>query len=162
MAHHLIPGIELDWIDRLVNCFLIREPAAMLASLAKVIERPALEQTGLPQQVSLFERLRGAGGPVPPVVDSRDVLRDPRAMLSRLCKRVGVRFDEAMLTWPPGPRQTDGIWARHWYAEVEKSSGFAPERPRPTVVPEHLQLLLAECQPLYDHLFAHRLLPFVA
>ena len=34
-----------------------------------------------------------------------------------------------MLAWPAGPRDTDGVWAPHWYAGVEASTGFAPYSP---------------------------------
>jgi len=29
-----------------------------------------------------------------------------------------------MLHWPKGPRDSDGIWAPHWYAHVWESTGF--------------------------------------
>jgi hypothetical protein len=157
MAHHLLPEIELEWLDGLTSCFLIREPRAMIVSLAKFIAVPALEQTGLPQQVTLFERVRERTGRVPPVVDARDVLTDPRRLLSRLCGRLGVPFMEEMLSWAPGPRATDGIWARHWYGEVERSTGFAPCQPRDEPVPDRLRPLLEECEPLYERLHGHRL-----
>jgi len=47
-------------------------------------------------------------------------------VLSQLCAAVGIEFDEAMLSWPPGPRSEDGVWAPHWYAAVERSTGFDP------------------------------------
>jgi hypothetical protein len=70
---------------------------------------------------------------------------------------VGVPFDDAMLSWPPGPRPTDGIWARHWYASVEASTGFAPYSPKKEPVPDHLVPTLAACQEIYDQLAVHRL-----
>ena len=49
-------------------------------------------------------------------------------MLEALCDALGVRFDPAMLSWPAGPRPTDGVWAPHWYDGVWKSTGFGPYR----------------------------------
>src|SRR5688572_18712403 len=49
MSHHLLPNIELDWIAQLSNCFLIRDPKEMLASLVEFIPQPTLADTGLPQ-----------------------------------------------------------------------------------------------------------------
>ena len=49
------------------------------------------------------------------VYDARDVLENPERILRLLCDAVGVDFMEAMLSWPPGLRETDGIWAKHWY-----------------------------------------------
>jgi hypothetical protein len=102
MAHHLTPDMDLGWVERLTNCFLIRDPAAMITSFIKVIPNPTPEDLGLPQQVALFERIQTATGRTPPVVDSADVLRDPRSTLSGLCDSLGVPFDDAMLAWRPG------------------------------------------------------------
>lgn len=157
MAHHVTPGMDLGWIDGLTNCFLIRDPAAMIVSFIKVIPNPTPEDLGLPQQVALFERVRAFAGTAPPVIDSADVLGDPRATLSALCARVGVPFDDAMLSWTPGPRPEDGVWAPHWYQSVERSTGFEPFRPRTDPVPERLAGVLDACRGLYETLAAHRI-----
>jgi hypothetical protein len=157
MSHHLLPDIDVHWVEGLANCFLIREPREVIVSLGKVIARPTLEQTGLPQQVDIFEHLCRRTGRTAPVVDSRDVLLDPRRVLSALCERLNVPFMEDMLSWPPGPRTTDGIWARHWYAEVDRSTGFGPYRPRNEPVADELQPLLEQCEPLYRRLHQQRI-----
>ncbi len=157
MTHHLLPDMGRAWVDGLTNAFLVRDPRAMLASLAKVLPEPTLADTGLPQQSELFEHVRSRTGSIPPVIDARDVLEDPRRMLTLLCEAVGVKFDEAMLTWPPGRRETDGVWAEHWYASVEKSTGFEPYAPPREVLPARWEGLLADCQPYYDALYGHRL-----
>ena len=161
MAHHLLPGMwegeDGRWLDALTHGFLIREPRAMLASLCKVLPDVQLEDTGLPQQWGLFQRMVAQGGPPPPVIDSRTVLQQPAAALRQLCVALGVPFDPAMLAWDPGPRDTDGIWARHWYDSVYQSTGFAPYRPAAVELPTAMGPLLAECQRLYDQLAPYAL-----
>ena len=157
MAHHLLPMIERDWLSGLTNCFLIRDPREMITSLLQIIPDPKIEDTGMPQQVEIFELVRRRTGATPPVLDSRDVLEDPRRMLALLCEAVGVEFDESMLSWPAGSRDTDGIWAKHWYANVEKSTGFAPYRPKTDAVPHSHSDMHAECMEYYNTLYAHRL-----
>ena len=100
MCHHMLPSIGLDWLGQVANCFLIREPREMLTSLMKKLPNPTLADTALPQQLGLFNHVRELTGTVPPVIDSTDVLRDPRGMLSALCKRLGVAFTDTMLEWP--------------------------------------------------------------
>jgi hypothetical protein len=156
MAHHVTPGMDLGWIEGLTNCFLIRDPAAMITSFIKVIPNPNPEDLGLPQQVALFERVRAATGHTPPVIDSADVLRDPRGTLSALCGRIGVPFDRAMLAWSPGPRPEDGVWAPHWYAGVYESTGFGPHKPSTARVPAHLGGVVDRCRRLYELLAEHR------
>jgi hypothetical protein len=157
MTHHLLPNIGREWLSRLTNAFLIRDPREMLVSLLKNIPAPRIEDTGLPQQVELFALERQRTGQVPVVVDSKDVLQNPRGMLGALCEALGIPFDEAMLSWPPGRRDTDGIWAPHWYASVEQSTGFEPYRPREEVAPPELADLLARCLSHYETLYAQRL-----
>lgn len=159
MAHHLLPGVGRDWLEGLRHAFLLREPRAMLVSLAKVIPSPRVEDTGLPQQVELFERVAASTGTAPPVIDSHDVLADPDGQLRALCAALGVPFHPAMLSWASGPRATDGVWAPIWYANVERSTGFDPPRPdgEAEPVPEHLKAVLEQCQTYYARLHPHRL-----
>ena len=159
MAHHLLPEISRDWLDRLTHAFLIREPDEMLASLLHTYPKAGLADTGLPQQWEIFERVAERLDRAPPVVLSSDVLRGPEKMLTKLCGALGIPFLPAMLSWAPGRRDTDGVWAPHWYAAVEASTGFEPWQPRPVSLPEAQLPLLAECQHWYEKLRRHRLLP---
>ena len=157
MTHHLLPGMERGWVAELTNCFLIRDPGEVLISLAKVMPSPGVADTGLPQQLELFESERKRLGRVPPVVDAKDVLVDPRRMLRAVCAALAVPFDEAMLKWERGPRQTDGVWGKHWYAAVEQSTGFGPWRERREKVPAGLVGVERECRGLYERLWRERL-----
>lgn len=157
MSHHLLPGMGREWLDRVTNCFLIRDPAAMVVSLDARVADPALADTGLPQQCEIFARVVAATGRVPPVIDARDLLRDPRALLQRLCDVLGIPFLEQMLAWPPGPRATDGVWAPHWYDSVWQSTGFRPAPEQPVTVPARLRALHDACRQYYETLHAYRL-----
>ena len=156
MTHHLV---SMDWgfTERLTNVILIRDPVDMLPSFAKGVPEPSLHDTGYDTLVRLVDHLIERGRPSPAVIDSRDVLRDPAGLLTSLCRRVGLPFDEAMLSWPAGPRPEDGVWAEHWYASVHRSTGFAPYAPKDEPFPVRLEPLLEECRPYYDRLAALRL-----
>jgi hypothetical protein len=151
MAHHLLPQVGRAWLGEVANAYLIRDPAHVVASYAKVRGEPTLEDLGYPQQVEIF---RAHGGPV---VDAADVLRDPSDVLPALCEALGVPWDPAMLSWPAGRRDTDGVWAPHWYAAVERSTGFGPYDPAPAVVPDALRGLVERARPLYEELAARKL-----
>jgi hypothetical protein len=149
MTHHVLPDVDLGTLAPLRHAFLIRDPRRVLASYARVREQPTLADLGLPQQVALFRRFGG------PVVDSDDLLRDPEGVLRRLCAALDVPFDPAMLSWPAGRRDSDGVWAPHWYASVEASTGFGPYRDTPPDLPEHLNPLAEVCRPYYEELREH-------
>src|SRR5207253_2876875 len=104
MTHHLLPEIDRGWLDQVDNAFLIREPREVMMSFVRIAGTPRLEDTGLPQQLELFELVRRRTGRVPPVIDARDVLEDPSRLLRLLCAALDIAFTEAMLSWPPGPR----------------------------------------------------------
>jgi hypothetical protein len=157
MAHHLLPHIDRGWLGQVRNCFLLRDPKEMLASLGEKMSAPTLRDTGLAQQVEIFRWVRQTTGKTPPVLDAADVLRDPRRILGALCEALGVPFTETMLSWPPGRRSTDGVWAKHWYAAVEKSTGFEPYRPKDVTLRGNLLALLEECRPYYAELHEARI-----
>lgn len=152
MTHHLeglVAEADREWILGLTSAFLIREPAEMITSYIKVMPSPRPRDLGLPQQVELFEWVRRRTGGVPVVVDSRDVLEDPRGVLAALCGRLGIGFDERMLRWEPGARETDGVWGPHWYDAVYRSTGFGRYAPKGEAVPARLRGVLEECEGLY-------------
>jgi len=159
MTHHMLPAFGRDWTDALVNAFLVRAPEAVLASYALKRDGFTLEEIGLPAQVELFDRAADRLGRAPPVVEAQDVLADPRGALSALCAAVEIPFDPAMLSWPPGRRATDGVWAPAWYQIVEQSTGFAPPRREISFddLPDALKPIAAAARPLYDRLAAYRL-----
>jgi hypothetical protein len=157
MTHHLLPEVDRAWLGRLDHAFLIREPREVVASFARVAGEPRLEETGLPQQLEIFELVRRKTGTVPPVVDARDVLNDPRRLLELLCGALGVKFMDVMLSWPAGPRETDGVWARHWYQAVLQSTSFQPYSQREVAIPAHMSGLLARAEAIYGELYEHRL-----
>jgi hypothetical protein len=157
MAHHLLPHISRDWLPKLANCFLIRDPRAMLASLSARMGMPELRDTGLEQQVEIFRMTRDRTGTIPPVVDSADVLRDPRRVLTLLCQAVGVDFRDEMLSWPAGRRETDGVWAKYWYDAVERSTGFEAPSGKEVALASDLEPLAAQCRVFYEELAQYRL-----
>jgi Sulfotransferase domain len=151
MTHHLLPEVDRDALAPLRHAFLIRDPRELLASYARVRAEPTLDDLGLRQQAEIFERFGG------PVIDARDLLTDPDATLRALCAALDVPFSPAMLSWPPGPRDSDGVWAPYWYDSVRRSTGFAPYRPPASVLPAELTPLAAQCLPYYELLRQHRL-----
>lgn len=157
MTQHMLADMELDWLDHLTNCFLIRRPELVVASFTKVRPDAALWELGFEQQTRIFEHVSQRLGSAPPVLDAEDVLRDPKAMLGSLCQKLGIPFSEHMLHWPAGPRASDGVWAPHWYAAVERSTGFEPYEPRMPKLSGFQQGLADKCRPHYDALARHRL-----
>jgi hypothetical protein len=157
MTHHLLPEIDRGWIVDLTNCFLIRDPSEVIASFAKKYVDLTLDDIGLVQQLEIFDFVRAQTKSIPPVIDARDVLENPEKTLRALCEAVGVKFDAAMLSWPPGLRETDGIWAKYWYDEVARSTCFQPYHRKDISLPERFREIYERARECYEQLFAVRL-----
>jgi len=153
MTHHLLAEVDRAALAPLRHAYLIRDPGELLASYARVRSQPTMDDLGIRQQAEIFDAYPG------PVLDSRDLLEQPEAMLRALCDGLSIPFTGAMLAWPPGPRETDGVWGPHWYESVWASTGFGPYRAPSGELPPGLAALAARCRPYYEHLHARRLTP---
>ena len=138
MSHHMLAEDDLTWTADFRNVLLIRDPAEVVASYVRSRESCEPEDIGIPQQARLWHEWQAAGLDVP-VIDSADFLRDPEGYLRWMCAWLGIEFLPAMLSWPPGPRESDGVWAPYWYASVQASTGFAPWTPREVELSAHEQ-----------------------
>ena len=159
MTHHMLPDFGLDWANGCRNAFLIRAPEAVLASYTLKRENVTLADIGVERQRELFERESDRIGAAPPVIDSADVLADPRATLGKLCAALGIEFSDRMLSWPAGKRDSDGVWAPAWYDTVERSTQFAPPRAPAEIknVGDNLRRIADAARPHYERLAAFRL-----
>ena len=150
MTHHLV---ELDWefMNKCVNVVLTRDPFDMLTSFVNQIQEPKLSDTGYAAHHQVVKYLNTNQLPVI-VLDGKNVLLNPKKVLSELCNKTGIPFKESMLKWEAGPRPEDGIWAKNWYHNVHKSTGFAPYKSKNVEMAENLKQLYEECLPHYQEL----------
>jgi hypothetical protein len=142
MAHHLI-DMDLSFLDKVTNLFLIRNPNQLIASFAEVIHTPTLEDIGLEHEWKLFQEISQTNGKPPVVLDSGDLLVDPERVLPELCRALDLPIDMSMASWKAGARHEDGSWAKYWYKGVHSSTGFARRASSTRPLPDH-------CRPLYD------------
>lgn len=157
MWHHMVGPVGYNDFAGFTHAFLIRAPERMIASYLRKREAAAFEDFGLERQAEFFEREADRLGKAPPVVDAGDVLDNPAGTLAALCAALGLAWDPAMLAWAPGPRETDGPWAPHWYAAVEASKGFGPPEQESVDLPDDAQRLADRCRPFYERLAAHKI-----
>ena len=151
MPHHMIDGMPLDWAKDCVNIHLIRHPARVIASYGVKRDTITDYDIGFTAQAALYDKIGGL------VIDSADIRRDPKGMLTKLCAAIDLPFDPAMLSWSAGPRMDDGIWAQHWYNAVHKSTGFAGGEGALPVLSGQNMDLMENALPIYEKLAAQKI-----
>jgi hypothetical protein len=157
MTHHMLPGMDLSWMESCENVFLIRHPARVIASYARKRQGPTLNDIGFVQQAALFQSETARLGRPPIVIDSFDIRANPAQALASLCAALGIPYTENMLHWPSGGHPDDGAWAPHWYGAVHRSTGFEDaEGPLPALSDDYSDLLNAAL-PFYEQMVAFKL-----
>lgn len=142
MTHHVL-GLELDFLEEMQHIILTREPEAMIASFSKVIPNPTAKDLGYEDHLKLIAVFKQRGIPFH-VVDSKEILEHPKERLKEMCNAIGIPFLEGMLNWTAGARIEDGLWAKHWYANVHISNSFQKTKDKKEIVLQENLTDLAE------------------
>ena len=156
MTHHLFDDDDLTWVGGVPQRAADPRPRPRWSRPTVARATPASPRTSA--CCSRCGSLDVAADEQPPVIDAGDFLRDPEAYLRWLCDWLGIDFTDRMLSWPAGPRDSDGVWAPHWYDAVRASTGFEPWRPREVHLDGDGEAVAAACRPAYERLHAARLI----
>ncbi len=152
---HNLPHINLDWVNQLSNVFLIRDPHLVVASYAAKREVCAASDLGYDLQKTLFDQVQNQGITKPLVIDSALFLDNPQQQFIILCEQLGIEFDEAMLSWPAGARNSDGVWGQHWYNAVNNSTGFKKQNTTYPALNETQRQVAKACMADYEAIKAY-------
>ncbi len=158
MAHHMLADWSLDWLEKVTNCFLIRDPKEVILSYSKKFEIRSLDLLGYRRQAEIFDLVKEITGEIPIVLDAKDVLSNPEGILKKMCNKLRIPFSGRMLSWLKGKRDSDGVWGKYWYQSVENSTGFKPYMPNDEPLLAELISAYNQCKPLYERLYQFRLI----
>lgn len=159
MTHHIPEQADMSWCAALRHCFLIRHPAKVVDSYTRSMGQCDAADIGIERQYSLYQQLSEICDQNIPVVDSDALLGAPEAMLKAICEALDVPFFPQMLSWPKGRRDSDGVWAPHWYHSVEDSTGFAGPRDSLPELNAQQQAVADSCMPFYQEMKQRALQP---
>ena len=157
MVHHILQNNDIRWVKSFKNCFLIRNPKEVIISYSKKNKIKNARDLGFLQQVQLFKKIKNITGVTPAIIDSMDILLNPKVLLKKLCDYLGIEFSNKMLKWPKGSRDTDGVWASHWYKNVINSDGFKPYNERNEDLNIHHIKLFKESMDHYNYLSSFKI-----
>ncbi len=161
MTQHMLAGCDLSWTKGLQHCMLIRDPAYVVNSYTNSRGECSAEDIGIQRQFELYEAISKLTGQDIPVVDSVSVLNDPQRIIPAMCEALVVECGNetlnAMLNWPTGRRDSDGVWASHWYHSVEKSTGFGTSKATELNLNASQKAVVDEVMPFYEKMKAKAL-----
>ncbi len=152
MGHHML-DLPLQKFVPFTNVFLIRDPGRIIMSISKIIDNLQLLDIGMGAQWNYYQKLKQLGSKNI-VIDSIELLKSPTTVLQNLCEAIGISFQPSMLSWPVGPKDIDGSWAKYWYSSTHKSNGFSPYTESEYHIPEQYKELYETSISYYDKLFA--------
>ena len=157
MAQHNLQGFDISWIKDVQNCILIRDPKYVIASYGKKLPIEDERHLGYIQQAEIIEFLEKERGITPPIIDADDILKNPESMMKKLCNVLDIVFYKSMLSWPVGPRDSDGVWGAYWYEGVYDSTGFKPDTEKEVSLNDNLTYIYESCNKYYDSFYKRRL-----
>jgi hypothetical protein len=155
IAKHIV-DLDLSFLPNFTNVLLTREPHDMLSSWQVQMPDSTIADTGYPELLQILDIVLAAGQE-PIVIETNRLLKDPSGVLRAVCDRVGIEFDDAMLSWPSGPKPEDGVWAPYWYDGVWGSTGWKPNVPKNVELLPGLAAALPEAEAAYERLLPYRL-----
>jgi len=155
IAKHII-DLDLSFMSECANIFLTRNPHDLLTSWQVQMPNSTIDDTGFPELVRILDLLLEAGQE-PLVIETSRLLEDPARVLSAVCDHIGADFDEAMLSWPAGPKPEDGVWGEFWYDSVWKSTGWGPKKKKVVELLPSIADALPEAEAAYERLLPYRI-----
>jgi len=149
MTHHILDETNLEWLNKGLNCFLIRDPAKVIVSYIKKNTLRSIKDVGFEKLYKIFKLLNLKK---PIVINSDYLLENPEKYLKILCQKLNLSFDKKMLNWPKGYRDTDGIWSKVWYQDVVSTTTFNSYSNKEYKVPKDFENIYKECQKIYEEI----------
>ena len=158
--HYIIQMADEAFLAHFDHAFLIRDPAKTITSMYDKWPDFDEGEVGFAEQRELFDRISRLNGVAPPVIDSDDLLEDPRHMVARWCESVDIPFIESALSWEPGARDEVSWWdGGSFHANLRNSDGLKPQKRRYVELadtPHRVQDVHSRARPHYDHLYQFR------
>jgi hypothetical protein len=141
------------------HTFIVREPAAAIASHHAVKAEVTLPEIGYEHQYDMFKLAWKATGQRPVVVSAERLVAEPAEVVAAYCAEVGLPYLPNALHWQPSEREE---WQqnRRWHLDAIASSGFQlPNKEYPVTVAnnDRLRSFYEHHRPFYDRLVEHAL-----
>nr|VFK02987.1 MAG: hypothetical protein BECKH772B_GA0070898_103195 [Candidatus Kentron sp. H]VFK03305.1 MAG: hypothetical protein BECKH772A_GA0070896_103165 [Candidatus Kentron sp. H]VFK05941.1 MAG: hypothetical protein BECKH772C_GA0070978_103145 [Candidatus Kentron sp. H] len=112
-----------DFLRRITNTFLIRDPAKSISSHLYINPNATLDEIGYEKENGIFNRVVSLTGAFPIVIDAQDLVLNPRKTIKEYCDFLKLPFIEGSLSWNSGHREEWNTW-KGWHKSVSSSEGI--------------------------------------
>jgi hypothetical protein len=162
MATYVTHMADDDFLDRFRHTVLIRDPAQSLPSMYDQWDEFTIGEAGYEDLHLLFDAVIARYNQTPPVIDSDDLVDDPRGTVQAYCAAVGIEFMPEALDWEPGDRAEVRWYGGSWHDNLATSTGLqkhdTSDRASIGDVP-FLSQMYEACRPHYEAMALHKLAP---
>lgn len=166
ISDHLLPGFDRNWLSKVLNFFLIRDPKETIFSYYKNITASGFawkdweDRVGWKEHYQLFKEIEDLKKEKPLVIDSGDLVKNPRDYLKLLCCKLGVNFSEKMLCWQPNNTKVlswENTVFERFSENVINSTGFF-DKSQDDNIPDILVPCINKAMPFYEEMSKYRLI----
>ena len=130
MSYYVVPRIfeDAEFVRRLTNIFLIRDPRRAIVSYHKLDPDVTMEEIGLTTQLAHVEWLEKITGKTPYVVEAETIQENPVFTISALWEKIGLSPKPGAFSWsseevPEGWGEVAG-----WHGSVLASTGITSNK----------------------------------
>ncbi|XP_006816111.1 uncharacterized protein LOC102800959 [Saccoglossus kowalevskii] len=157
------------------HTFIIRDPRRTIPSYYKATIGCGIQfdewlpsSGGVKQLYDLFVYVTEMLGQEAIIIDAYDLCNNPRQILQKYCKKVGLQFQDKMLNWEPGNNDHwHKLFSQSFFTEAFKGAAIRSREFLPmsyeTVdlegLPDYGVKQIEEAMPYYELLYDKRIIP---
>jgi hypothetical protein len=162
MCYHPFDHVikDIDFLKRMVNTFLIREPEKTILSHYVMNPEVTSDEIGIELEYCLFEKIADLTGNTPVLIDADDLEEDPEGITKAYCDAVAIPFKAEALSWEAGKHVKDWDSWKEWHVDATDSGGIQKNMEKFDFGLDDKPNLRAYYQnhlPFYEKLYTHRI-----
>jgi hypothetical protein len=148
-----------EFLCSVEHTFLIRHPRETIPSFYYLEPELKCEAVGFDSLCKLFEIIKDITQKTPTVIDTEDLIENPKAVICAYCSKMGIPDCPDALSWEPGHRKEWHAF-QDWHIDVANSSNIKKNVKNYAANIENTLLLQNYYNyhlPFYEYLYKYRL-----
>lgn len=115
---------DSEFLKRLTNTFLIREPEKTILSYAAMHPGINSEEIGIEMLYKLFMKVKELTNETPIVLSADELEENPDGVIRAYCDAVGIPFMSEAMRWEPGRHIEEWDSWKEWHVDATESAGI--------------------------------------